>query len=142
MADVKVGDEVLAPWMNDGFVYPAVMVEVRGASAHVAYLDGDEGDVPLQTLRRSVFGGGMAVQVNWKGKGQYFNGVIQKRIGSALYLHYEDGDKGWTTLGQCRVAEQALAAISEEQAACSYCGAPVHTSAPQCNYCGTHRGGR
>jgi hypothetical protein len=73
---------------------------------------------------------GWRCRSSWKGKGQYFHGVIQKRIGSALYLHYEDGDKGWTTLGQCRVAAKALTVISEEKAACSYCGAPVHASSP------------
>lgn len=142
MPDVKVGDEVLAPWMNDGFFYPAIVVAVQGMNSHVAYLDGEESDVPVDTIRRGVFGVGMTVQVNWKGQGRYFRGVIQQRIGQAMFLKYEDGDQGWTTIGQCRIAALDLAAISRETAACTFCGAPTPASAAQCSYCGHFRAGR
>ena len=32
----QVGDEVMAPWMDDGFLYPAVLVALEGGTAHVA----------------------------------------------------------------------------------------------------------
>lgn len=142
MVDIRVGDEVLAPWGSDAFLYPAIVVALQDANAQLAYLDGDEGVAPLASLRRSCFSVGMTISVNWKGKGTYYRGVIAWRIGSAMYLHYEDGDKGWTTLGQCRVPAAVIEAIPPEQAACSFCGAPVHASAPHCGQCGGPRLGR
>lgn len=142
MSDIKVGDEVLAPWMNDGFFYPAIVVALQGDSAHVAYMDGDEGDVSLGTIRRGVLGVGMSTQVNWKGQGTYYQGTIQQRIGQAIYMNYEDGDKGWTTINQCRIAAQNLNSVPRETVACTYCGAPIQASASQCSYCGSSRMGR
>jgi hypothetical protein len=116
-----VGDEVMAPWADDGYLYPAIIVSVADAIAqgevvqqlHVAYLDGDEGDVAANSvLRGAELSIGASVSVNWKGKGTYFEGVVKQRVGRAYFVHYEDGDKGWTTIAQVRMeAKDVMTAL-------------------------------
>ncbi len=139
---LTVGDEVLAPWMDDGYFYPATIVGLDGANAHIAYFDGAESDVPLRTLRRGVIGVKAQVSVNWRGKGGYYGAVIQKRIGAAVYLNYEDGTSGWATLAQVRILGTVLSGIDVSLAACSYCGSAMYADALQCSTCGAPRSGR
>ena len=103
MAAYEPGDLVLATWADDGFLYPAVIVDTDEDSAQVAYLDGDEGNVPLDEIFRGEFAPGMAVSVNFKGGGLYYTGRILSRIGMAVEIDYEDGDYGWATIAQCRI---------------------------------------
>lgn len=136
MGNHQVGDEVMAPWMDDGFLYPAVLVELDGARAHVAYLDGDEADVPAKALQQGALGPGLAVNVNWKGRRTYYEGVVRTRVHQALFVDYADGDRGWTTVAQCRVRARTLADRPPETRACAYCGAGVAVSAGECGTCG------
>lgn len=140
MEELRLGDEVLAPWLNDGWYYPAVVVAVGGPMVHVAYLDGDEADVPLASLRRAVFGTGLRVQVNWKGRRTYHGGVIRQRIGMALAISYDDGSNEWATVVQCRVDANLLATINPSLSACTSCGAPIDGATNACAYCGMTRG--
>ena len=135
MHGLKLGDEVLAPWAQDGFLYPAVLVELDGQSAHVAYLDGDEAEVDASTLRRGVIGPGLHVNVSWKGRRVYYNGVIRKRIAQAIYLDYEDGDHGWATLSQCRVRASVLEEVQPHLIACTWCGAAMDAGETVCPTC-------
>lgn len=137
--EYKVGDEVLAPWMNDGYFYPAVIVEFNGNTAHVAYYDGDESDVNVSELRQGVLGPGLRVSVNYKGHGEYLDGTIQRRVGIALYLNYDNGDQGWATVNQCRVENGILSTIDPGLTACQYCGAAIEAQSPSCQYCGMSR---
>ena len=107
------GDEVMAPWGDDGYLYPAIIVEMRGSSVHVAYLDGDEGDAPVSALLRGrEITVGSTVNVNWKGSGTYYEGVVKQRAGNAFFFHYEDGDQGWATIAQCRIlAKNVMTAL-------------------------------
>jgi hypothetical protein len=70
---------------------------------HVAYWDGDEGDV----LRREIYSGeftpGLAVSINFRAKGLYYPGRILSCVGMALEIQYDDGDHGWVSIAQCRI---------------------------------------
>jgi len=136
----RLGDEVLAPWLSDGFCYPAILVAVNGPTAHVAYLDGDEHDVPMQSLRLGVFGPGVSVEVNWKGKRKYYRGVITQRLGMAVFIAYETGEKEWATIAQCRILINVAQALPPSVSACIFCGAAM--SGDRCPQCGAPRGGR
>ncbi|MBI3469175.1 MAG: hypothetical protein HY000_39730 [Planctomycetes bacterium] len=103
MSAYEPGDMALATWANDGFLYPAVIVDVDEDTAHVAFLDGDEGKVPIDELFRGEFEPGMSVSVNFKGGGLYYVGRILSRIGMAVEIDYKDGDYGWATIAQCRM---------------------------------------
>ena len=138
----KIGDEVLASWLDDGYFYPATVVGLEAKDAHVAYFDGEDADVPLSELRRGVIGVGANVSVNWKGKGEYFEGVIEKRVGAAVYVLFDDGSREWATLTQVRILGTVLSGIDVAMAACSYCGNLISASATQCQTCGAPRAGR
>ncbi len=142
MSEHRIGDEVLAPWANDGFLYPAILVHEAGPTAHVAYLDGDEADVPVASLRQGVFGPGLRVSVNWKGRRAYYDGVIRQRVGAAVFVEYEDGDRGWTTVAQCRVRIDVVQQIAPALVACGFCGAAIDGSLARCPQCGGPRPGR
>jgi hypothetical protein len=136
MAEYRVGDEVLAPWMNDGFLYPGVVVKRAGATAHVAYLDGDEADVPVEQLRVGAFGPGLKIQVDWKGGGKYYGGMIVGRIGQALQMDYDDGSHEWTSVGKCRLPITLAGMLAGRPAVCTYCGHPIDPGAGRCGTCG------
>lgn len=46
---------------------------------------------------------GDRVYGNWKGKGYYYPGRIAGRREDRIYIHYDDRDKEWTTIGRVRV---------------------------------------
>ena len=139
MSAFKLGDEVLTTWASDGFLYPAVLVEIQDEKGHVAYLDGDEADVDMGTVRLGMLGPGLAVQVNWKGKGRYYEGVIQKRCGQAVFLHYKDGSREWATVAQCRVRYDVAMSIPVTVRACCYCGGSMSHDDSRCQSCGAPR---
>jgi len=136
-----VGEEVLAPWLDDGFYYPAIVVGLPSAEGlvHLAYLDGDEGDAPTSTVRRGVFGPGVHISVNWKGKGAYYGGEVVKRVGGAVQMAYDDGDAGWATLSQCRIRADLLRGMADTMVACTFCGAALTDKDPSCMSCGAPR---
>ena len=136
MGDFQIGDEIMAPWTNDGFLYPAILVAIDGEKGHVAYLDGDEADVWLAALRHGALGPGMQVNVNWKGQRRYYEGVVRKRVQQALFVDYADGDRGWTTVAQCRVRAALLADAPLALRACAYCGASIAVDSAKCPECG------
>ncbi|MEE2750951.1 MAG: tudor domain-containing protein [Myxococcota bacterium] len=139
MSQFDLGDEVLAPWANDGFLYPAILVELSPSQGHVAFLDGDESGVELSSIRQGVIGPGLHVQVNWKGRGKYYGGTVQKRCGQAVFIHYEDGSKEWTTTGQCRVQAELALSMGDNERACAYCGRIMDAKQALCNSCGAPR---
>jgi len=139
MTSHYLGDEVLAPWGTDGFLYPAVVVEAHADKVHVAYLDGDEADVPHSSLRQGALGPGLRVNVNFKGQRKYFSGLIKKRINQAVFVVYEDGDQGWATMAQCRILASELAGMHPATMACTYCGSAMDLSAAACPTCGAPR---
>jgi len=105
----SAGDEVLAPWADDGYMYPAIIAEVHDSRVHVAYLDGDEGDVDTSSLLRGFeLSVGQTVSVNWKGGGEYFDGIVRRRAGNAFFFDYEDGDKGWASIAQVRISSKDI----------------------------------
>jgi len=138
MVDFQPGDEVLAPWGKDEFLYPAVLVLLEREVAHVAYLDGDEADVPVEALRQGVLGPGVVVNVNWKGRRTYYDATVRKRLAQAVLLDYEDGTQGWATVCQCRIRVSVLAALQTESRVCSFCGSS-ETENGTCRICGAQR---
>jgi hypothetical protein len=139
MSRFQVGDEVLAPWSGDGFLYPAVLVELGEKKGHVAFLDGDNTSLEPSSLRQGVIGPGLLVQVNWKGRGTYYGGMVTKRLGQAVFVHYEDGSKEWTTTAQCRVHWEVAMNIDESTRACAYCGRIINENDHTCTSCGAPR---
>jgi hypothetical protein len=69
MSQFQPGSDVLAPWAGEPNLYPAVVVQVDGEAALVAYWEGDAASVPLAQLRPAHYAVGERVSVNWKNRG-------------------------------------------------------------------------
>jgi hypothetical protein len=104
MRKLNPGDLAFATWMDDGFIYPCVVVNIEDELVHVAYLDGDETNIPMDQIYETDIKPGMNVSVNFKGRGNYYAGRVLSCIGMAVEIQYEDGDYGWTSIAQCRVS--------------------------------------
>jgi hypothetical protein len=97
------GELVWATWGPDQFLYPALIVEAKGDSVLVVYLDGDEAEVLVEESFRGDLELGTLVSVNYKGRGKYYFGSVVSQVGMAIEIDYEDGDHGMTTLAQVRL---------------------------------------
>ena len=46
---------------------------------------------------------GTSVEANWLMGGVYYTGSIAERIGDAIFIEYDDGDREWTTISAVRM---------------------------------------
>ena len=101
-ADIEIGDLVLAYWQDDGMYYYGTAVEydknVKGGAYLIIYEDGSEALVPSALVVDFWIEVGTKVYGRWGGGGMY-PGKVAKIVGNAVYVHFDDGDKGWTSLG-------------------------------------------
>jgi len=98
-----VGEEALAPWSDDGFLYPCVLVDVHEETADIVFLDGSLACMAVGELRAVRLGAGSQPEVNWRGGGTFYGGTILRRRGLAVLVHFDDGTREWSTVAQCRV---------------------------------------
>lgn len=138
--DHRVGDEILAPWHGDGFLYPGIVVGLADDQADVAFLDGGRARVSISSLRRAGFGPGLAVQARWRGQELFYGGVVTRRMGPAVHVAFDDGDADWITIGQCRVRAAVIDHLPADERSCTFCGTAMPADAPRCAGCGAPRG--
>lgn len=93
-ADVDVGDTVLAYWAPARAYFVGTVVEKRATGYYVVFEDGDNAIVPKTKVLKNNIKVGSSVFAKWK-NGKYYKGKVAKIVGRALYIHYDDGDKGW-----------------------------------------------
>jgi hypothetical protein len=99
-AEMKVGDEVLAYWEKGDAYFIGTLVEadntVKGGGFLVIFADGDSAVVPYARIKPLKITTDMKVIARFT-DGQYYPGVISKIVGRAYYIHFDDGDKAWTS---------------------------------------------
>ena len=93
-ADVQVGDRVLAHWEQGNAYFVATAVEQKGTRFLVVFEDGDTAVVSRTKIRKNDIEVGSRVIARWR-DGRYYQGRVARTVGRALYIHYDDGDKGW-----------------------------------------------
>ncbi len=102
---MNTGIDVWAPWLDDGYLYPAVVVAIKGTKTQVAYWDGDLARINTSTLRPFQLAVGDRVSVNWRNQGGFWDGVVISRLGGAIQVEYDDdGSIEWTTWAKCRIS--------------------------------------
>jgi hypothetical protein len=99
---LQVGADVFAPW-DEGWLYPAVIVERHGSEAVVAYWEGESARHPIAMLRPLVYREGDRVFANWENANRYEEGTIQRRVGGGVQIALRNGNIVWTTWAKCRV---------------------------------------
>lgn len=92
--EVRVGDTVLAYWARGGAYFVGTAVEESGPGYLIVFEDGDTSVVSKTKIRKNDIKVGSRVVSRWK-DGEYYEARVAKIVGRALYVHYEDGDKGW-----------------------------------------------
>lgn len=96
----RSGERVLALWRANGFYYVGSVVKcengLAGKTCFVVFADGDSDNLPVNLIRPMSLKAGSSVFALWKDKKMY-PGKIARIVGQALYIHFDDGDKGWTS---------------------------------------------
>lgn len=93
-AELRPGAAVLAFWPDDGWWYPATLLEPNAAgSPRVRFADGTEKSLTPGELRplTELPAAALAVQADWQGRGGYWPCTVLGRRGDLVDLRYEDG---------------------------------------------------
>ena len=101
-----VGDRCLANWSADEFWYPGTIIEVEGKSYHIHFDDEGREWLTADSLTVEDLRIGDVVQARWMVGTVYYRGKIADRIKDVIHIHYDDGDKEWTTIGVVRVVPE------------------------------------
>lgn len=102
----QAGDRVLVQAKGSSFWFPGKVTQAEGGSLGVELFDGRKETVAPSAIRKlDVLKVGTAVQCNWQGKGDWYNGFVTGLKGDKLGVRYADGDKESTTLSRCRIAD-------------------------------------
>lgn len=90
------GDTVFALWKDTGFYFLGTVVGMQNDQYYVVFADGDQGLVAGNRMQSAELEEGLKVYALWSDK-RYYPGTIQKITGMAVYIQFDDGDKGWTS---------------------------------------------
>jgi hypothetical protein len=101
--DWEPGDRVLAPW-GRAFLFAGTVNKIGEDEILVSFDDGDIGWAAEDQVRPlEMIAVGSRVECRWKGGSAYYAGVIAQMNGDQIFVHYDDGDREWSTIGQMRV---------------------------------------
>lgn len=92
---MELGALVLAHWAPADAYFVGTVVEERDGGLLVVFEDGDVGVIdPGRLTTRNELGPGSRVFARWR-DGGYYPGRIERIVGRALYISYDDGDGRW-----------------------------------------------
>ena len=92
------GDTVLAYWEGNNLYFVGTVVEKSAANGtyKIIFADGDQAVLASNLVRKMDIAVGSKVMAMWSDK-KYYPGTVAKIVGGALFINYDDGDKGWTS---------------------------------------------
>ncbi len=94
----EIGQSVLAFWKFNGLYYVGTIVHrdmtAKGIVYHIVFEDGDLGIVPSHKVHSLSLGIGSKVLAK-RDNGGISPGIIEKITGRALFIRFDDGDRGW-----------------------------------------------
>ena len=99
----QIGNRVLANWTHDLYWYPATIQSIDGERIYIHFDDGDKQWTTSDHLMNIDIEIGDRVHCRWKGGPYYHPGRVAQKQGEKIYVHYDDGDKEWTTISLVRV---------------------------------------
>jgi hypothetical protein len=100
-----IGKSVFAFYKSSEAYFAATVVEEdkdNKGMYRVVFEDGDTALVAATEIRPLDVKVGTKVFARWN-HGKYYPGKVEKLVGRALYIHYDDGDKGWASMGTIAV---------------------------------------
>jgi hypothetical protein len=109
------GTRVLARYQNGGDAYIAVVTQqAGGGNVNVVYADGDAEALPASALSPDSIAEGSRVQARIRSWPNFHPGTLQRRIGHAVFVRFDDGDEQWTSIGLVRTAANEIPANARE----------------------------
>lgn len=94
----QAGSTVLAFWAPGNAFFVATVVEKQGAGHFVLFEDGDVAVVPTEKILPNDIQVGSKVIARWNDR-NYYPGTVDKIVGRALHIKYDDGDQRWVPWG-------------------------------------------
>jgi hypothetical protein len=95
-----IGAMCLAYWEPNDYYFVGTVVEdsseTGGGGYRVIFADGDQAVVPAALVKRLDIGVGSKVYAMWSDK-RFYSGTVARIVGGALFIEFDDGDKGWTS---------------------------------------------
>ena len=102
---------MLAYWQDDGMYYFGTPVEydntVKGGAFLIIFEDGSQSLVPSALIVDFWLEIGTKVYARW-GSGGMYPGRVANIVGNAVYVHFDDGDVGWTSLAGIALESDTL----------------------------------
>jgi hypothetical protein len=96
------GDRVLAHDVDE-YIYPAEIVTVHDDRVIVQFADGPQRMLTPELIRRYELRPGCRIECRWKAGPHHFPGILAQLDGERVYVHYDDGDKEWTSVRLIRI---------------------------------------
>jgi hypothetical protein len=102
------GTDILAPWGDDPYLYPAIVLGVDPGSgqAFVVYWGGNTAGVQDSLLRPLELKQGLAVEVDLRGDNHYVPCRISRGMGGAVCFLTQDGREVWAAFAKLRVPKR------------------------------------
>ena len=92
-----IGESVFAWWAANEVYFVGTVVEEREGKTLVVFEDGEQAWVNTRDqIKRLDVVVGSEVMARWT-DGRYYPGRVSRIVGRALFIDYDDGDKGWTS---------------------------------------------
>lgn len=100
----QAGTRVFAYWQENGYWYPATVLNETEQGIEIRYDDdGSERTLPPGQVVDIALDVGSVVEGNWLGGGVYYEGLIGAINGENITINYADGDVEQTTLNMVRI---------------------------------------
>lgn len=103
----SIGDRVLGQWEPEWF-YPGVIVGTSPEGLTIQFDDGDRTLLSADKLRPLNIRIASRIYCRWQGGPAYYPGTITAITGSAIEIHYDDGDREINTVSLARFNEEDL----------------------------------
>jgi predicted lipoprotein with Yx(FWY)xxD motif len=115
---IAAGTTGMANWQQRGHFYPVVVTgSAPDGRVSVVYADGDMEWVQPGVIRPDVIGVGTRLEARVRTWPRFFPGRVTQRIGHAVFVEFDDGDRQWTSIGLVRVGAADFPAAAPVEAA-------------------------
>jgi len=97
------GTRVLAPFGARGFYFVGTVRSVSAeGQVEILFLDGDQGAVPVASLRQESIGPGSRVHAKFGTSQGWYPGQVRQREADRVNVQFDDGDVGWVPITKVR----------------------------------------
>jgi hypothetical protein len=101
-AEWNVGDRVFACWFDLAW-YAGSVLAVDGGQVSVVFDHGGHAVLPPERVHAVELAEGDRVQGRWKAGPDFYPGIVARRDGEVVEVHYDDGDEETTLLRLLRL---------------------------------------